>query len=190
MLSTDEATERAMTMLARPCPGRLPLSPAVLAFALVLMAPVPASVARAEDAAAQASLQTEASGARVELDATMGRMTTASRRVRDMLRDARKRGTRRQVACVDDALSRADVARRAARTQASEALAAYERSDLTSARAARARVVELDEAQRLAVRDGAACLPRPVAERVTPGTVVHVVVDPAIPDVKPELPPL
>lgn len=175
-------------MLARPCKGRLPLSRAAVGCALAFLLPIPVSVARAEDPPAFASLQGEAALARAELDATLARMTAASRRVRDMLRVARKHGTKRQVVCLDEALSRTDVAHRAAREQALDAVAAYTRSDVTSARAARTRVLELDEAQRLALRDGVACAPRVVASPVMPGTTVRVIVDPNIPDVAPELP--
>jgi hypothetical protein len=120
------------------------------------------------------------------MEGTVARMTSASRHVREMLRDARKRGTKRQIACLDEALSRADVASRTAREQMSESLASYARSDLAAARSARARVAELDEAQRLAVRDGGACVPKPATETIVPGTFVRVTIDPNIP---PELPP-
>ncbi len=175
-----------MTMLARPFPGRLPLSPVLLAFALVLAAPLPASVARAEDPQA-ISIADEAAVARAELDGTIARMTTASRHVRAILREARKRGVVREIACADNALSRADVAHRMARVHAAEAASAYARGDVGFARASRARVLELEEAQRTAYRAAMACRPAPV-ERVVAGTVVRVVVDPAIPDVTPELP--
>ncbi len=123
----------------------------------------------------------ELSAARAEIDATLAQMKSVSRRVRDSLRDARKRGSAREVTCLDEALSRADVAFRSARSTADDSLAAYARGDLDDARALRRRVAELREHQRIAAKDGAACLPPPKPKIVaTPGTTVRVVIDPNI----------
>lgn len=117
-----------------------------------------------------------------DLDATLARMTRTSKSVRELLRTARKKGTEAQVKCVDESLSRVDVATRAARVQVTEARAAEGRGDPAAARMARQRVEELAEAVRLASRDAIRCLPPPPPRpKVLLGTVVKVTVDPAIP---------
>jgi hypothetical protein len=130
--------------------------------------------------AAHADPPNEMTTARDEIDATLAQMKVVSRRVRDELRDARKHGSSTQVTCLDEALSRADVALRSARTAGDDALAAYARGDLDDARAARHRVAELREHQRIAARDGAACTPRKPVIVAMQGTTVRVVVDPKI----------
>jgi hypothetical protein len=175
-----------MTMLRRPLPGRLPVSrAAVLGLGLFLVVPVVVSIAHAHERDPSVD---EATRARTEINGTLERMASASQRVRDLLRVARKRGTKAQVACVDEALSRSDVARRAARMEGLEAIGAYARSELETARAARARVAELDAVQRIAERDGGKCFPPPVVPHIPPGTIVSVTVDKAIPDVRADAP--
>jgi len=105
----------------------------------------------AESRAARAKI------ARAELDSVIGSMRATSRRVRELLRSTRLRGTKAQIACVDEALSRSDVALRTAREAAEVAAAAHARGDLDAARDAERRVAELREAARLAARDGARC---------------------------------
>lgn len=117
-----------------------------------------------------------------DTDVTLARMTKTSRSVRDLLRTARKRGTDRQVKCVDESLSRVDVATRAARGQANEERAAEARGDAAAAHMARLKIAELAEAVRLAARDANRCLPPPPPPpKVVLGTVVKVSVDPSIP---------
>lgn len=116
------------------------------------------------------------------VDAAIARMRETSRSVRDLLRSARKRGTKQQVACVDEALSRVDVATRAAREQAIEARAAEQRGDAEGAQAARKQVARLAEVARLAATEGRKCMPPPAPPpKVLLGTVVRVVIDPSIP---------
>ncbi len=176
-------------MIQRPCKGRLPLSSNLL-FGCALLLATP--VLHAEEPGGRASTSASASSgeeaklARIEMHAAIARMQSTSHYVRDLLRDARRRGVPRQIACADEALSRADVAHRSARAQESEALASYARNDLASARAARVRIAELEEAQRLAARDGTACLPQsPNIARSSmksePTTLVRLVIDPKIP---------
>ncbi|HSO35550.1 MAG TPA: hypothetical protein VLT33_23640 [Labilithrix sp.] len=119
--------------------------------------------------------------ARQQIEVTLVQMRAVSLRVRDDLRLARRRGAKVQIACVDQALSRADVATRRARDTGDEALADYARGDLERARAARQRLNEIREAQRLAAKEGAACaaaLP-PIAQ--SSRTTVKLEVDPGIP---------
>ncbi len=121
-----------------------------------------------------------------DVDAAVARMHETSRSVRDLLRTARKRGTKEQIACVDEALSRVDVATRAAREQAAELRAAEQRGDAGGANAARAQIARLGEAVRLASAAGRKCMPPPAPPpKVLLGTVVKVEIDSSIPPVDP-----
>ena len=162
-----------VTPLAPSGSGKLQVPRAVvLGFALVLAGPVIVSIAHAEES--------EAHRARAEMNGTLAGMTSASRQVREMLREARRRGVKPEVLCLDETLSRADVARRSARVQAAEALDAYVRSDVALARVARHRVAELAAVQRIAVRDANVCVPHPAVEKPPPGTFVRITIDPSI----------
>lgn len=147
-------------------------------FASMLALGFFASAARADEAAS--AVIREAAGARAEIDSTLAVMHGVSHHVRDQLRLTRKRGTATQITCVDEALSRSDVAVRRAKDAGDDALAAYARGDVENARALRRRVDELRDVQRSAARDGAACTPSPprAARSVT---TVKVVIDSTIP---------
>jgi hypothetical protein len=117
-----------------------------------------------------------------ETDVTLARMAKTSKSVRDLLRTARTRGTETQIKCVDESLSRVDVATREARAKAGEARAANARGDDATARAARQRVGELAETVRFASRDAERCMPPPAPPpKILLGTVVKVSIDPSIP---------
>ena len=132
--------------------------------------------ARADETAPPA----EVAQARSEIEAALVQMRAVSLRVRDDLRVTRKRGTKVQIACVDQALSRADVATRRARETGDETLAAYSRGDVEVARSARRRLGEIRESQRSAARDGASCsAAASPGSRLVP-TTVKVDVDPRI----------
>ena len=120
--------------------------------------------------------------ARVEVESTLGQMRATSLRVRDQLRTARKRGTKQQITCVDQSLSRSDVALRRARETGDEVLGAYARGDVDGARAARHRLLEIRQAQRLAAAEGTSCTPgAAVAQAPVPGaTTVKLQIDPKI----------
>jgi hypothetical protein len=160
-------------------------APASAMFAIGAFCLLGLPAARADDATPPATLATEIQQARGEMDLTIAKMQTTSRTVRDMLRDARRRGTSRQVACLDEALSRVDVAHRAAREKVDEVNAAYQRSDAPNARLARVRIVELALVQKVAARDGTACIPQPKEReqqaKIAEGTVVRLTIDPKIP---------
>jgi len=129
---------------------------------------------------------TETREARTQIATTLAEMRVASLRVRDQLRLTRKRGTKQQVACVDEALSRADVALRHARGLGDEILTAYGRDDRDTARAARGRLAELRELQRFASLQATKCTPSaspPVNLVLVDTTTVKVDVDPRIPRV-------
>ena len=159
---------------------------AAFAFASVLLAT--ATSARADDAPSSSPSPGQSPGqrealevrdARADIGATLGQMRMTSLRVRDQLRTARKRGTRAQISCVDEALSRSDVALRRAREASDAALGAYGRGDLDTARPARRRLMEAYFAQTLAAKDGASCAPSPV--QVAAGTTtVKLEIDPRI----------
>lgn len=132
-------------------------------------------------AASEAAPVTEVAQARTEIEATLLQMRAVSLRVRDDLRVTRKRGTKMQIACVDQALSQADVAARRARETGDEMLAAYGHGEVEAARAARRRLAEIRESQRVAAREGTFCsAARTSVARLSP-TTVKVDVDPRIP---------
>lgn len=117
-----------------------------------------------------------------DYDVTLTRMAKTSKSVRELLRKTRKSGTEAQVRCVDESLSRVDVAAREARTKVGELRAAQARGDGPAVRDAQRRITELDIAVRLASRDANKCLPPPAPPpKVLLGTVVKVTVDPTIP---------
>jgi hypothetical protein len=127
-------------------------------------------------------LSCSAGAATDDLDATLTSMTKTSKSVRELLRTARKKGTEAQVKCVDESLSRVDVASREARSKATEARAAESRGDSAAARSAKQRISDLAVAVRLASRDANRCMPPPPPPpKVLLGTVVKVTVDPIIP---------
>lgn len=116
-----------------------------------------------------------------DVDLTLARMAKTSKSVRELLRTTRKRGTEQQIKCLDESLSRVDVASREARAKATEARAAESRGDAVAARHAKHRIGELAEAVRLASRDANQCVPPTPPPKVLLGTVVKVTVDPVIP---------
>lgn len=117
-----------------------------------------------------------------EMDTTLAQMAKTSKSVRELLRTVRKRGTERQIKCVDESLSRVDVASREARTKVNDARAAQARGDDPALRDAKRRIAELTIAVRLASRDANMCMPPPPPPpRVLLGTVVKMTVDPSIP---------
>jgi hypothetical protein len=122
----------------------------------------------------------EVAEARAQIGATIAQMQAVASRVRDDLRAMRKRGTKRQITCADEALSRSDVAVRRARETGADMLAAYAQNDGETARALRVRLGEIREGQRLAAAEGAACGPQ-VVVAATPGvTTVKLQIDPKI----------
>jgi len=122
----------------------------------------------------------EVAQARAQIDATVDQMRAIAVRVRDELRTARKRGTRAQIACANQSLSRADVAVRRARETGDEALALYAKGEVERARAARRRLAELREAQRLAAAESTSCAP-PVVVATSGVTTVQMQVDAQVP---------
>lgn len=154
------------------------------AFALSVVACIfHTSSARADENAKQAPPVEEVKAARAEIESVLGEMRATSRRVRDQLRATRLRGTRQQVTCVDEALSRTDVAVRTAKENADAALRAYADNDVDTARDALRKMKEWRQAQRIAARDGSSCSVGAIV--VKSGTTVTMSVDPSIPRVTP-----
>lgn len=145
---------------------RFVLIPAAFALAAALLS-ISATVRAEGGGPAEASVPPgslpsssgEALDARREIQVTLAQMRTAAVRVRDDLRATRRRGTRAQIRCVDEALSRADVALRHARELADDITSAYDADNLEQARGARRRLAELQEAQRQAAMLAATCAP-------------------------------
>lgn len=127
----------------------------------------------------------EVRAAHAQIDAVLADMRATSRRVREQLRTTRLRGSRMQIACVDDALSRADVSLRAAKDAGDAAFVAYGRGDLEEARGARVRVAEWQKAQRSAARDSGFCAVSNAIPAAQQATTVTMSVDPKIPRVAP-----
>ena len=165
--------------------ARVVIAPALAMACALLLVPV---AARADEAVASPSRSAagEVYEARVELETTLAEMRVTSLRVRDQLRLTRKRGTKDQVRCVDEALSRADVALRRARSLGDEIFTAYGRGDGDAARAGRGRLGELRALQRFASLQATKCTPtasQPLNVIAVNTTTVKVDVDPRIPRV-------
>lgn len=154
---------------------------AALALAIASAVISTAVTAEAEEPAPAAVVDREVREARADIDATIVQMRAISLRVRDQLRATRKRGTRAQITCVDQALSRSDVAFRRARETSDEALGAYGRGDLDTGRASRRRLAEIRYSQSIAANEGASCAPLPLQVATAGSTTVKLDIDPKIP---------
>jgi hypothetical protein len=102
-------------------------------------------------------------------------MQSHAKEVRDLLRVSRRRGSRAQIACVDESLSRVDVALRNATVAQRGAEAAWDKGDRGTGRALGRRVDELARASQLARATARGCAPHVVL--ATEGTKVTVTVD-------------
>jgi hypothetical protein len=125
------------------------------------------------------SVDAEARAARAAASEALAVMETTAARVRTLLRRARTQGQKAEIACVDEALSRADVATRRARDDAKAAQEAFARADVIEARRAGDRVTRAREMVRRVAATADACF---VDDRASAtGTQVRVVVDPTLP---------
>lgn len=145
--------------------ARVVIAPVASMLAIASVVLLLSAVARADDGAASASSVAvgKLREARTHIELTLSQMRARSLHVRDELRLTRRRGTKAQVTCVDEALSRSDVALRHARELGDEILAVLARGDGDAARAARGRLAELDESQRVAGADAYRCTPKPLS---------------------------
>lgn len=104
------------------------------------------------------NVEAEARTAHAQAIASIAQMEATARRVRLLLQWARERGTRTQVACADEGLSRADVALRGAREHARLADEAWERGEATLARREVLLLSACREAARTASETAGACV--------------------------------
>ena len=114
----------------------------------------------------------EARAAKAMAAQAIATLEGTSAQVRTLLRRARARGIRGEIACVDEGLSRADVAMRNAREDAAAAQNAYAQGNVVDARKANDRVTRARDNARIAASAASACIQPP--ER-TSGTQVRVV---------------
>ena len=131
------------------------------AFAMLVIAST-AGFASTPARAEESPGSNEVVAARSQVEAALVQMRATSLRVREQLRTARRRGTLPQITCVDDALSRSDVALRRARELGDEATAAYGRGEVGEARAVLRRLAERKEMQRVAAATATSCTPSTV----------------------------
>ncbi|HEY8076874.1 MAG TPA: hypothetical protein VIF62_22260 [Labilithrix sp.] len=136
-----------------------------------------ASILVVASARADEPAGSEASHAHADMDVAVATMRTRAKDVQERLRLARRRGSATEIACLDAALSRADVAVRRARDEEALSIAAYASGDIALARLGARHVFEIANAQSFVARDALAC----GAARIEPGTRVSVDVDPRIP---------
>jgi hypothetical protein len=151
-------------------------------------ASTPAPAASAQSASAQSvSAQTggtasvpneavaaEARAAKAMASQAIATLDATAAQVRTLLRKARARGMRDEIACVDEGLSRADVAMRNAREDAVAAQNAYAQGNVVDARKANDRVARARDNARIAASAASACIQPPAR---TSGTQVRVVMD-------------
>lgn len=142
-----------------------------LVIALCLSAAV-GGPARADD---DRGGDVEAARAKRTMRARHASMESNAKEVRQLLRVSRRRGSRAQIACVDESLSRVDVALRNAREAERGAQAAWDKGDRATARTLTRRVEELAHASMLARGTARGCAPHVVV--ATEGTKVTVTVD-------------
>jgi len=151
-----------------------------LAVVVVLLGPVAPRLVCAEEPSRAAEEIVQARG---EIGVTLDRMGGRAHRVRDMLRTARRHSPAAVITCLDESLSRSDVALRNARALGSQSIDAYARGDLEEARSSRHRMVEQEIAQLAAERAAWSCKPLAVGQKPKPEpskTTVRVEVDPHI----------
>jgi hypothetical protein len=121
----------------------------------------------------------DARAAAAQADALVVAMDASSEHVRHLLRKARAQKWAHGVGCLDEALSRVDVALRAAREEARAAREAAHEGDAVLARGHLTRVARLREMARAAASGGQMCAAGPELQAFE-GTSVRVTVDPRI----------
>jgi hypothetical protein len=152
------------------------VAPAAIAIGLGALAGSE-GIARAEPAQ-------DARAAASQAEALVVAMDASSEHMRHLLRSARLQKWSRGIGCLDEALSRVDVALRAARDEARGARDAAREGEAELARAHLARVVRLREMARAAAAGGQMCAAGPELQPFE-GTSVRVIVDPRIAPVTP-----
>ncbi len=156
-----------------------------LAVGLVLAGPTGVAGPLGQTPTAHAEPDARAIAAHV--DALVVAMDASSEHVRRLLRKARVQKWPRGVACLDEALSRVDVALRVAREEARGAREAAHGGDVDRARAHLSRVTRLREMARAGAAGGEMCAAGPEFQAFE-GTTVRVIVDASIAPVTPATP--
>jgi hypothetical protein len=128
----------------------------------------------------QTSLENEVRAAKATADQAIASMDSTAWRVRRLLRKARANGVRAEIACVDDGLSRADVALRVARDEWRNALDAFTRGDMDGARRSMLRLERAREGSRAAATSADGCFVDQAASSVT-GTQVRLILETRLP---------
>ena len=134
----------------------------------------PIAGASAQTSEPSANVVNEARAAKSAAFEAIAAIDRAAGHVRILLRRARSGGTRDEIACVDEGLSRSDVALRRARIEAAAAQEAYAQGNVQDARKANERVRRAREDARYASAAADACFGPPPR---TTATQVRVVVD-------------
>ena len=140
----------------------------------VASAPVVTAQASSTPNVPNDAVAAEARAAKAIAAQAIATLEATSAQVRTLLRRARARGSRDEIACVDEGLSRADVAMRNAREDAATAQNAYAQGNVVDARKANDRVTRARDAARIAASAASACI-QPSAR--TSGTQVRIVMD-------------
>ena len=138
--------------------------------------------------AADAATERETAAAKVEVDAAVSLLARDAERVRALVSRARGGHRAAEVACLDPALSRVDVALRYGRDHAKHATAAWSRGDVRAAREEMQGLSWRVSASRDAMKMADACAPSDVVVRAS-GTVVRVWIDPTLPTDVADYPP-
>ncbi len=152
--------------------------PAFFAIFATLGLIIPPRTAQAEPPPDARSYAAQAERLVMAMDAT-------SDHVRQLLRRARAQRATRGVGCLDEALSRVDVALRVGREEARAAREAAHDGDDVEAQRHLARVARLRDMSRSAAAMGQICAAGPEFLPYVEGTTVRVIVDPLIAPVAP-----
>ena len=138
--------------------------------------------------ASDAATVRETAAAKGEVDAAVSVLARDAERVRALVARARAAHHASELACLDPALSRVDVALRYGRDHAKQATAAWSRGDVRAAREEMQGLSWRVAASRDAMKLADACAPFDVFVRA-PGTVVRVWIDPTLPTDVADYPP-
>ena len=180
MIASARTTHLAKKMPAKT-PRAIHAALAVCAVAAFTSAVLPA---RAETSLGAPPAPPSASSSAAQAEALVGAMDASSEHLRHLLGKARTRKWTRGVGCLDEALSRVDVALRAGREEARGAREDARAGDGEGARLHLVRVVRLREMARAAASGGQMCAAGPEFQAFE-GTSVRVIVDPGIAPITP-----
>jgi hypothetical protein len=124
-------------------------------------------------------------GARVRAEASSGvaAIESSATHVRSLLQVARAQRNALEIACVNEKLTRVDVALRIGQDLAARAIAAWKNKERVAARVELAGLASRRDAARIAAREADACRPpQEVIAAPNERTYVRVIVDESLPD--------